>query len=71
MICARMSMRGSGEALPTAVRSSAMANSRRSATEYGTARSGAKAAVLECSAGRGPRSCFVFRGFGSVRGVAV
>jgi hypothetical protein len=71
VICARMSMRGSVEALATAVRSSAMANSRRSATEDGIASSGAMSAVLECSADRGPRACFVFRGCGSVRGVAL
>jgi hypothetical protein len=66
-----MSMRGSVEALATAVRSSAMAKSKRSATEDGTERSGVISAVRECSADRGPRSCFVFLRFGSVRGVAV
>ncbi len=71
MICARMSMRGSVEALATAVRSSAMAKSRRSATDDGTECSGAMSAVLECSADRGPRFCFVSLGFGCVLGVAV
>lgn len=73
MICARMSMRGSVEALATAVRSSAMAKSRRSATDDGTECSGAMSAALPCCtfASRGPRSCFVLLGFGSVRDVAV
>ncbi len=72
MICVRMSMRGSIEALPTAVRSSARASSRRSATDDGRERSGARSAALVVStfAGRGPRSCFVFRCFGGVLDVA-
>jgi hypothetical protein len=75
MICVRMSMRGGDSGRARAVRSSSMASSRRSATDDGRERSRTRAVALAVStfAGRGPRSCFVFRGFcrfGGVLGVA-
>ncbi len=75
MICVLTSMRGGDSGRARAVRSPSMASSRRSATDVRKECSRTRAVALAVStfAGRGPRSCFVFRAFcrfGGVLGVA-